>query len=198
MSATMESRETAAIHPIEFWTDYTPNATGGVDPSDWVRWVKKGAGNGSTTAEKISRVQKHDPMVWSVVERFYTAWKQGQDAPVTGTPLDALPFMTREMVKVLASVHIRSAEDLANGEDAAMVKLNIPGIRAIREKARAYLDAQANVSGVAAELAALREQVAMLTAERAEAVQTADTMAELAGRPRRGRPPNAATQTQEA
>ncbi len=198
MSATMESRETVAIHPLEFWTDYQPNAAGGVDGHDWVTWVKKGVTNGATTSDKIARVRKHDPAIWAVLERHYAAWKDGQSAPATGTPLDAMPSMTREVVKVLASVHVRSVEDFVAAEDAALSRLNVPGIRAMREKARAFLDAQANTAGVAAELAALREQVAMLTEANAQAVQAADALAEAAGRPRRGRPPNVAQLPQEA
>ena len=189
--------ETAAIHPIEFWTDYQPGPSGDMAPADWVRWVKKGVSNGATTEDKIARVQKHDPAVWAVVEAHYNAWKRGQDAPVNGIPLDAAPFMTREMVKVLAQYHIRSIEDLANAEDAGLGKLNIPGIRATRDKARAFLDAQRNVAGVAGELAALREMVAQMQAERDEALQTADTMAMAAGKPRRGRPPTSARELTE-
>ncbi len=189
--------ETAAIHPVEFWTDYTTTPAGDVVPVDWVRWVKKGVSNGATTEDKVERVRKHDPIVWGVIGRFYDAWKEGQGAPVVGTPLDALPFMSREVVKVLAQVHIRSAEDLVNGEDAALARLNIAGIRGLRDKARAYLDAAANTAGVAAELAALREEVKRLAAERDEASQTADALALAAGRPRRGRPPNVAAAAME-
>lgn len=190
--------ETAAIHPLEFWTDYEPAPDGGHVPKDWVRWVKKGVSNGATTEDKVARVEKHDPAVWAVVGPAYAAWKRGQDAPVSGTPLDAAPFMTREMVKVLGQYHIRSIEDLANAEDAGLAKLNVPGIRGTRDKARAFLDAQRNVSGVAAEVAALREQIAQMQAERDEALQTADTMAAAAGKPRRGRPPNMARELTEA
>lgn len=187
----------AAIHPVEFWTDYTPSANG-PEPHDWVRWVKKGVTNGATTEDKVARVQKHDVAIWDVLRPHYEAWKRGQSAPVDGIPLDAAPFMTREMVKVLAGVHIRSVEDLANAEDASLSKLNIPGIRAIRAKAQAYLDAQANVAGVTEELAALREMVARLQGERDEAVQTSDAMAAVAGRPRRGRPPSVAAEPEMA
>jgi hypothetical protein len=187
----------AAIHPVEFWTEYVPDAAGPV-PVDWVRWVKKGVSNGATTEDKVARVQKHDAAIWAVLEPHYAAWKRGQDAPVDGIPLDAAPFATRDLVKVLASVHIRSVEDLANAEDAALSKLNIPGIRGTREKARAFLDAQANVAGVASELAALREMVARLQSERDEAMQTSDAMAAVAGRPRRGRPPSVAAEPEMA
>lgn len=188
------SETVAAIHPVEFWTDYTPGTNGLVVAVDWVRWVKKGVTNGATTEDKVARVRRHDVAIWAVLGRFYDAWKEGQVAPITGTPLDAAPFMTREIVKVLAGVHIRSVEDLANGEDASLAKLNIPGIRGLRDKARAYLDSQANLAGVVEELAALREEVVRAKAEAAEATRTADAMAEVAGKPRRGRPPNVAAQ----
>jgi hypothetical protein len=71
-----------------------------------------------------------------------------------------------------------------------LVKLGVPGIRTIQGKARAFLDAQRNMAGVASELAALREQVAALTADRNEIAETADALAADAGK-RRGRPPRA-------
>ena len=39
---------------------------------------------------------------------------------VDGMPLDAAPFMTKPLIEVLHRVHIRSVEDLANAEDAAL------------------------------------------------------------------------------
>lgn len=188
MSGMVEDRERAAVHPIDFWTDYSPAADGQIHPIDWVRWVKKGA-SGATTEDKVSRVQKHDPAIWAVVQPFYEHWKKGQDAPVDGTPIDAAPFITAGLAKTLKGMHIFSVEDFAAVEDSTLGRMNVPGVRALREKAKAFLDAQHNVSGVASELAALREQVALLMAEKAEIEQTADALAAEAGKPRRGRPP---------
>ena len=197
MSVTLDDRrDVAAIHPIEFRTEYQPVMkpgpggkmieTGQVEPADWVTWVKKGDAHGATTSEKISRVKRDEP-IWQAVRPFYEAWKAGQQAEMIGTPLDAAAFVTKEMVRALAAVHIRSVEDLANAEDAALAKLNIPGIRNTRAKAKAFLENQANSAGVSAELAALREMVEQLQADKAEAERARDAMAAEAGRRRRTR-----------
>jgi hypothetical protein len=187
MSVTMDDRrDVAAIHPLEFWTDYQPAPDGTMTPFEWVRWVKKGDAHGATTEEKIVRAQRTAD-IWNALRPHYEAWKRGQDVVVDGTPLDAVPFVTKEVVKVFARVHIRSVEDLANAEDAALAKLNIPGVRAMQHKARAFLDAQSNLSGVSAELAELRAALAELRAENNELAQARDMLAAETGRRRRSR-----------
>lgn len=187
MSVTLEDRrDVAAIHPLAFWTDYQPAADGAMEPHEWVRWVKKGDAFGATTEEKVSRAQRI-PAVWDALRPHYEAWKRGQDVVVEGTPLDAVPFVTKELVAVFARVHIRSVEDLANAEDAALSRLNIPGVRTLQRKARAFLDAQSNTAGLASELAALRELVESQRAEMAEMAEARDQMAAESGRRKRSR-----------
>lgn len=184
MSATLDDRrDVAAIHPLKFWTEYEGEAA---TPADWVEWVKKGSQFGDTTSEKVSRA-KRDMPVWEALRPYYEAWQRGQDAPINGMPLDAAPFMTKQLIEVLNRVHIRSVEDLANAEDAALAKLNIPGIRTTQAKARAFLDAQQNLSGVASELATLRAMVEQQRAEMAEMAQSRDAMAAESGRRKRSR-----------
>lgn len=186
MSATLDDRrDVAAIHPLKFWVEYE-DVKGELVAKDWVQWVKKGDAFGSTTSEKVARAEK-DASVWAVIEPHYKAWKAGQDAPVNGMPLDAAPFMTRELAEVLKRVHVRSVEDFAALEDAAITRLNLPGMRAMQKKAKAFLDAQASLSGVASEVAMLRDMVEQLRAEKAEAEATAQQFASESGRRRRSR-----------
>ena len=149
MSGTGQSREPVAIMPIEFWTEYSGEGAD-MKAADWVRWVKKGDSMRSTVAEKVSRLKKGmvGEEIWAVIKPYYERWKEGQDAPVIGMPLDAAPFATKEMVRVLAQVEIRSVEDLANAEEAALNKLPIPGIIGMRAKAKALLDTRANLAPV--------------------------------------------------
>lgn len=187
MSATLDDRrDVAAIHPLRFWTDYNDAGNGSMAAADWVEWVKKGDAHGATTQEKVSRAQK-TPVIWDALRVHYEAWKRGQDVVTEGTPIDAVPFVTREMAAALARVHIRSVEDLAGAEDAALSRIAIPGLRSVQQKARAFLDAQQLQAGVAGELAALRAELEQLRADKAEAERTADTMAHAAGRRRRTR-----------
>lgn len=189
MSGTGQSRDPVAIMPIEFWTEYTGEGSD-LKAADWVRWVKKGDSMRSTVAEKVSRLKKGmvGEEIWAVIKPYYERWKEGQDAPVIGMPLDAAPFATKEMVRVLAQVEIRSVEDLANAEEAALNKLPIPGILGMRAKAKALLDARANLAPVSEELAALRQQVEALQKERNEALELADEMAKEADKKRSRKP----------
>jgi hypothetical protein len=189
MSGTGQSREPVAIMPIEFWTEYAGEGASLV-ASDWVRWVKKGDSARSTVSEKISRLKKGmvGEEIWAVIKPYYDRWKNGQDAPIVGMPLDAAPFATKEMVRVLAQVEIRSVEDLANAEEAALNKLPIPGIMGMRAKAKALLDARANLAPVSEELAALRQQVEALQREKNEALELADEMAKEVDKKRSRKP----------
>ncbi len=183
MSGTGQSRNPVAIMPIEFWTEYTGEGAD-MKAADWVRWVKKGDSMRSTVAEKVSRLKKGavGEEIWAVIKPYYERWKEGQDAP----------FATKEMVRVLAQVEIRSVEDLANAEEAALNKLSIPGIIGMRAKAKALLDARANLAPVSEELAALRQKVEALEKERNEALELADEMAKEADKKRARRPESVA------
>lgn len=185
--SAVESGQAPAIHPIEFWTDYQPGPDGSMIGHEWVRWVKKGDRSGATTDEKVARVQKASNGIWDVIRPHYDAWKKGQEIPEHGTPLDAAPFMTREMAKVLRGVHIVTIEDMATAADSDLARLGIPGIRGVQQKARAFLDAQANLAGVSNEIAELREMVTQLKAERDEAAAARDMLASESGRRRRSR-----------
>jgi hypothetical protein len=174
----------APIRPTKFWIAYKPLPNGEHAAEEWVEWVKKGDHHAPTTADKVSRAMK-DASVWQVLERYYEAWKKGQDAEVIGTPLAALSFMTPEVIEALKGVRIQSAEDFAAMEDAQIARTGIPGLRGLQQRARAYVDVQKNQAPVAEELAALRAAVEQLQAEKAEAMATADAMASEAGRRRR-------------
>lgn len=189
MSGTGQSREPVAIMPIEFWTEYTGEGAD-LKAADWVRWVKKGDSMRPTVAEKVTRLKKGmlGEEIWAVIKPYYDRWKEGQDAPIIGMPLEAAPFATKEMVRVLGQVEIRSVEDLANAEEAALNKLPIPGILGMRAKAKALLDARANLAPVSQELAALREQVQALQKERDDALRLSDEMAKDAGKLRSRKP----------
>lgn len=180
-----------AIVPIEFRTDYEPDPAkpGEMRAVDWVKWVKKG-GNSSETEDKVARVQKHNAVVWGVIEVAYQAWKRGIDAPVDGVPLDATPFVTREQVKVLRAFHIRSVEDLAAATDSTVQRVGLPGIRQLISKAHAYLKAKEGEAVVAAALADRDQTIDELRQQLAELTATVTTL--TAGKPQREKPGNIA------
>ena len=189
MSGTGQSREPVAIMPIKFWTEYTGEGAS-LKADDWVQWVKKGDSMRPTVSEKISRLKKGmiGEEIWAVIKPHYDRWREGLEKTIIGMPLEAAPFATKEMIRVLAQVEICSVEDLANAEEAALNKMPIPGILGMRAKAKALLDARANLAPVSEELAALRQQVEALQKERDVALELADEMAKEADKKRSRKP----------
>ena len=128
-------------------------------------WLKKGQQNPSTIECKVVRMPKFYALEWQVLEPHYKRWKEGQTAPIDGTPLAAWPGATPQLVKALEPFNIRSLEDLTRMEDASVSRIAIPGLRGKIQHAKAFLEAQATTSGVSAEVAKLREENAWLRDE---------------------------------
>ena len=103
----------------------------------------------------------------------YLKFKSGDAQSMGGTPLSELPFLTEGRRLELKALKIYTAESLA-ALDGANLKMLGQGGRDLKNKATAYLETAqktATVSGVKealaerdAELAAMREQLAKLTA----------------------------------
>lgn len=153
------------VVPTDFWTDYIINADGSRRPIDYVRWVKKGQQNPSSIDCSIPRMPKFYADVWEVIKPYYDKWKEGQAAPVIGTPLAAWPGATPQLVKALEPVNIKSVEDFSAMEDSAVSRLAMPGLREKIVQAKAFLQAQANTAGISAELVKLRDRIAYLEGE---------------------------------
>lgn len=168
----LETHQKPAIFPTEFRTEYEDDAAnpGQMKGVDWVTWVKKGTSNGATTSEKVGRLKK-DAVLWPVLEPYYEAWKKKQDAPVDGTPLDAWPGLTVQQAKVLRDFNLRSIEDFADASDSTLAKINLPGIRALQMRARAFREAAQSKSVIAAEIAKRDEEIATLKANLADAIE---------------------------
>lgn len=157
-----ETDRLPSIVPLNFWKEYEPQPDGSIKEIEMVEWVRKGTQN-ATTIEKITRMSKKDingnvNPNWIAIKPFYDGWKSGQEAPVNGTPLAAWPGATPQLVKALEPYHIRSVEDLADLTDGTMARVPLPGIRGIRENAKAYVAALSTTAPIAGEVATLREQ----------------------------------------
>lgn len=151
------------IVPEEFWIEYEPQEDGSQKAIEWVRWVKKGMQTPATCVEKCSRLfkpNKNGQLIPEavVLKPYYDSWKAGQSAPINGTPLEAWPGATPQLVKALSPANIRSIEDLAEMEDSAISRLAIPGLRDKQKQARAYLEAQKTTAVVSGEVLKLRDR----------------------------------------
>jgi len=75
--------------------------------------------------------------------RHYNAWKQNQDAPESGTPIDQLPGMTKAQIEELKFFHVKTIEALGELSDSMLTKVTAMGGNALREKAQRWLAATA-------------------------------------------------------
>lgn len=75
-------------------------------------------------------------------ERFrphYDRWRQGQEMAADGTPLEMWPILTPAQVRELKALSIFTIEHCAALNDQAIQRIGMGG-RALKERARAYLD----------------------------------------------------------
>ena len=156
-----------AIVPLSFWKDYDPQPDGTMRENVWVEWTRKGTRN-ATTKEKIARLKKDAGPIWQALVPYYEHWKKGQDAPIDGTPLAVWPGATQALVKALEPYHMCSVEDLAKLSDGEMARVQVPGMRAFRDNARAFIEAQQTTAVVAGQMAEKDRQIEFLTTELAE------------------------------
>lgn len=167
----MQADRAPSIIPLDFRVEYIPQADGSLREIEVVEYTRKGS-QGATTPARIEHLQRlrdgqPDPL-WAVLKPYYDNWKAGKAAPIDGTPLAAWPGATPQLVKALEPFHIRSVEDLAKIDDNLMGRISIPGIRALKNNAAAYVEAQKTTAVVAGEIATLRSENEMLKSEISE------------------------------
>lgn len=155
-----------AVVPLEFKTEEVSDGKGGFTSVDWVVLVKKGT-NGQTNEERVENLKRHKPHIWRVVEPAYNHWKTGQEEPTVGTPLSAWAGLSRSQAEVLKLLHLRTVEDVAEMNDSAGERYG-SGWRAVRDRARAYLQAKNSFAATADEVSRLRADNATLTNRLAE------------------------------
>ena len=105
------------------------------------------------------------PAQW--VEHFeaqYRAWKAGQDIPENGTPLKGWPLLSPAELNNLISANVRTVEDLAALTEEGIRNAGM-GARALRDKARAWLESSTGPGKLAEEVAAMRVQLEQLVAD---------------------------------
>ena len=91
----------------------------------------------------------------------YEAWKEGREAPVTGTDLKNWPGVTPAQLKTCQNATIRTVEDLAEANADSIGKLGMGGV-SMMEKAKAYLKS-ANINKTSEQITALTVKVDDLT-----------------------------------
>lgn len=133
--------------------------------------VKK-AGSQDFVVWIMDEVRAENSARWFRSKDRYDAWKKNQtEEPVNGTSLRMWPAINKAMAENLWLMHIRTVEDLAGVPDNLMPNLGMGG-SAIRDKARAWLQAAGNIGKVAEQLAALNVRLNTLEEANAEKDKT--------------------------
>lgn len=100
--------------------------------------------------------QERIPQHWLREYRAaYEHYKTTQENPEFGTAVKNWPSITPAQVQVLLNANLRSIEDVAEANEEAVARIGMGG-RALKEKARAWLDSAKDTGVTAAELDALR------------------------------------------
>jgi len=124
---------------------------------------------------------------WDVVGPAYEAWRNGQEIPETGTPIDAWGGVTSDQAKALKAMGIKTVEAVRDMGDAAMRELRMPNARQLPRMAASWLETS-DAAAKDAENAELKERIA--------AMEEMLTERQDAQKPKRGRPKK--TETEDA
>jgi hypothetical protein len=169
----------APIRIIRFWTAYT-NRNGVQTPRDMVEYCAPGMAQMATTVAVVMQLAKVrtdiDPdnpayqlarMRWEIIGPAYKAWKAGQDIPVNGTPLAAWSGITPEQAEIVRSFGLRTVEEVAAATDGIVSKVQLPGMRDIRDNARLFIES-ADQNKLAAQMAEKDREIASMRADMEE------------------------------
>ncbi len=194
------------IRIVKFWTKYQA----GREPVDMVEYCAPGMAQRSTTVARVKdlarirQVRDSDDTAgnmaferWQVISKAYEAWKQGQDVPVSGTPLAAWPGLTPEQAEVFRLFGLKTVEEIANASSSIIARVQLPGVVEIQANAKRFLDAS-DQGKFAAQMAEKDTQISTLTDQLEELRQMFlqmsrpadddDLEADGSERPKRGRP----------
>lgn len=111
-------------------------------------------------------------------QQQYAAFKAGKEAPVTGTPLTAWPSLTASQVAELAFFNVKTVEQLADLPDAHAQKFM--GIQAIKQKAKAFLEAAAGNAPLEKAMAAIEERDNVIETMQRQLKEQGDRIEQLA------------------
>jgi len=163
-----------------FFTKYSPdpNDAAKMVPIDYVIYGPMGSLDRSKITEKVSRLSKvvgtdetENPAVvmarmrWDSIRPRYEAWKQGQEAPIDGTPLAAWNALSNEDADLFKTNRIYTVEDIAILSETAIAKIGIPNGRSLIVQAKAFLEsadanrASAIMTNMQTEMAAMRAEL---------------------------------------
>jgi len=168
------------------------------DDVDYVVWTKRGS-NGMQNRMTVPRCKRAAPEIWGLADKMYDRWRETREMPVEGTALAMWPLISPAQVMNLQFLNLRTVEDVAGMTDSDCDRVGM-GARGLRDQAQSWLKTSADVGKSAVEMAEMAAEVRALRAERNELITR---MREMKGeidamKPKRGRPPKAKDQDEDA
>lgn len=110
----------------------------------------------SQTAESLS--YKDMKAKWTIIGPAYEAWRNGQELPETGTPLEAWSGVTADQARFMRNMGVRTVEDVRDAGDATLEKLKFPNARQLPKLAKSWLEGAA-VAEKDAQIAEMEERM---------------------------------------
>lgn len=119
----------------------------------WTEWLK--------VKEQETSEDRFNPMWLDQYKAQYRRWKEGQDDPLTGIPIKSWPVLSPSQTRLLIELSILTVEDLADANEETVTKIGM-GARALKEKAKSYLEAAKGPGALAERMTKMEESLAGL------------------------------------
>ncbi len=114
------------------------------EATEWLKNIEEGV-----TQERI-------PSFWfSAYSKALDDFKNSRETPEFGTPVKDWPSLSPAEVKMLLDINIRTVEELAECSEEGVMRIGMGG-RALKQKAKAWLESANDIGKVAAEVEKLR------------------------------------------
>jgi hypothetical protein len=121
---------------------------------------------------------------WEQIEPAYKAWKEGYEAPASGTSLRSWPALRQEQIDALVRGGVRSIEDLAECPDHALGRIQLPGLQSLKRQAVEFLKNK-DKHDIAKQLADSKAANEALAEQLQAAMELLEEMKPKRGRPRK-------------
>ena len=126
---------------------------------------------------RIRPIRNIDRLNWP---REYEAFKNGSEAPTTGTPLEQIPFITKVQVEEYGYFRIRTAEQLVGMSDQLAQKFM--GHQQLKNRLQAFLDAAAGAAPAEKLRTELEHRDKLIAAQQQQIKELADKVESVIGK----------------
>lgn len=99
---------------------------------------KRVPGDATSLVDREVRKSDFEDASMPHFRQLYEHWKRGEEAPVSGLPIEQWPGCTAAQAMTLKAVNVRTVEELATVSDSNIMRLGM-GFQTLRQKAQDYL-----------------------------------------------------------